>query len=277
MHWQIFVKRNEKRNFFIFLLFDTFKKWNILKHVWHCAYQINRNHFLWSILQKRTKKDETTVINVVFCYIMPPFESVFPFELKILFPYKSIVLMATGSHDSYIVYRMKWKNFQENGEFLWVKSQQGLILGAFFWGYLVTQLPGGQLAERFGGKHIFGWNMVVAAVATLLYPVGAHGSYIILILLRIITGLCEGVAFPCTHAMWASWAPPLERSRLVGLSYAGKLNIWYFLNKKQRYFNRFENALKENQQKDRKIFRDSWVPFDEVLEFFKIIFFSACM
>lgn len=32
----------------------------------------------------------------------------------------------------------------------------------------------------------------------------------------------QGVTFPAMHAMWASWAPPLERSRLLTISYAGK-------------------------------------------------------
>lgn len=32
---------------------------------------------------------------------------------------------------------------------------------------------------------------------------------------------CQGVSYPAMHAMWASWAPPLERSRLLTISYAG--------------------------------------------------------
>ncbi|GCC32623.1 hypothetical protein chiPu_0011086 [Chiloscyllium punctatum] len=31
----------------------------------------------------------------------------------------------------------------------------------------------------------------------------------------------KGVTFPAMHAMWAKWAPPLERSTLLSLSYAG--------------------------------------------------------
>ncbi|XP_072912800.1 sialin isoform X3 [Hemitrygon akajei] len=31
----------------------------------------------------------------------------------------------------------------------------------------------------------------------------------------------KGVTFPAMHAMWAEWAPPLERSTLLSLSYAG--------------------------------------------------------
>nr|XP_026247139.1 sialin isoform X2 [Urocitellus parryii] len=30
-----------------------------------------------------------------------------------------------------------------------------------------------------------------------------------------------GVTFPAMHAMWSSWAPPLERSKLLSISYAG--------------------------------------------------------
>lgn len=43
----------------------------------------------------------------------------------------------------------------------------------------------------------------------------------------------QGVTFPAMHAMWASWAPPLERSRLLSLSYAGqyiKIQPCFFLN-----------------------------------------------
>ncbi|KPP56525.1 hypothetical protein Z043_125848 [Scleropages formosus] len=35
----------------------------------------------------------------------------------------------------------------------------------------------------------------------------------------------QGVTFPAMHAMWASWAPPLERSRLVTISYAGRTGV----------------------------------------------------
>ena len=33
---------------------------------------------------------------------------------------------------------------------------KGFILGAFFYGYVVTQLPGGRLAETIGGKWLYG-------------------------------------------------------------------------------------------------------------------------
>ena len=78
-----------------------------------------------------------------------------------------------------------------DGPFIWDKETQGLILGAFFWGYLLTQIPGGWLAERFGGKMVFGWFMALAGVATLLTPVGASLSPYLLIVLRVLKGIGE--------------------------------------------------------------------------------------
>lgn len=31
----------------------------------------------------------------------------------------------------------------------------------------------------------------------------------------------KGVTFPCIHAVWSKWAPPLERSRMSTVAFAG--------------------------------------------------------
>ena len=31
----------------------------------------------------------------------------------------------------------------------------------------------------------------------------------------------QGVTYPCIHAIWANWAPPLERSKLATLAFSG--------------------------------------------------------
>lgn len=38
---------------------------------------------------------------------------------------------------------------------------------------------------------------------------------------RIIEGVFEGVTFPGIHAVWARWSPPLERSRMASIAFAG--------------------------------------------------------
>lgn len=57
------------------------------------------------------------------------------------------------------------------GEFEWSEELQGLILSAFYWGYVVTHLPGGLLAEKFGGKYTLSLGIFSTAVFTLITPV----------------------------------------------------------------------------------------------------------
>ena len=101
----------------------------------------------------------------------------------------------------------------KDGPFAWTEYDQGVILGMFFWGYVVSQLPGGRLAELFGGKWLFGSGVLVTAIFTLLTPLAASTSVYLLYTVRIIEGLGEGVCFPAMYAMLARWAPPEERSR----------------------------------------------------------------
>lgn len=40
----------------------------------------------------------------------------------------------------------------QTAEFDWSHDVQGVILSSFFYGYIVTQIPGGYLAATYGGK-----------------------------------------------------------------------------------------------------------------------------
>ena len=65
----------------------------------------------------------------------------------------------------------------------------GIILGAFYYGYMVFQIPGGWLALRLGGARLFGAAVLVASVFTLMTPFATRWSPVALILLRILEGL----------------------------------------------------------------------------------------
>lgn len=106
-------------------------------------------------------------------------------------------------------------------KYAWDADTQGWILGSFFYGYIITQIPGGYLARQFGGKLLLGFGICCTAVFTLFTPLAADLGVGYLIAVRALEGLGEGVTFPAMHAMWSSWAPPLERSKLLSISYAG--------------------------------------------------------
>lgn len=75
----------------------------------------------------------------------------------------------------------------------WDAETQGWILGAFFYGYIITQIPGGYLASRVGGKLLLGLGVLSTAVFTLFTPMAADAGAGVLIALRALEGLGEVV------------------------------------------------------------------------------------
>ncbi|KAL4228698.1 hypothetical protein ACF0H5_011741 [Mactra antiquata] len=106
-------------------------------------------------------------------------------------------------------------------DYTWDSHTKGIILGSFFYGYIFTQLPGGYLATKIGGKHLFGCGIFVTAVFTLLTPLCAHVSVYLLVAVRVLEGLFEGVTYPSIHAIWSKWAPPAEKTKLATLAFSG--------------------------------------------------------
>jgi len=106
------------------------------------------------------------------------------------------------------------KKVQESAEFSWSTTTQGFILSAFYYGYLLTHLPGGYLARKLGGATVIGVAVGATGALTLFTPLAARMHVGTLIALRVAMGLAEGSVFPAGHALWSKWAPPLERSKL---------------------------------------------------------------
>ncbi len=72
-----------------------------------------------------------------------------------------------------------------------VPSSTGWVLSSFFYGYIFTQIPGGYLAGRYGGRYIFGVGVLMTAILTLLTPLAAEIHIGALIALRVIEGFFE--------------------------------------------------------------------------------------
>ncbi|XP_060816803.1 putative inorganic phosphate cotransporter isoform X2 [Bombus pascuorum] len=108
-----------------------------------------------------------------------------------------------------------------DGQFVWDSTKQGYLLSSFFYGYVITQIPFGILAKRYGSKYFLGVGMLINSLFGLLVPMSARFGYYYLMGVRFIQGLGEGPIVPCTHAMLAKWIPPNERSRMGAFVYAG--------------------------------------------------------
>ncbi|KAF8787064.1 Sialin like protein [Argiope bruennichi] len=131
---------------------------------------------------------------------------------------------AYGKHASHECSGPSHSNSTEivkEGEFNWTPDVQSNIVGGFFYGYVLMQIPGGRLAERFGGKWLVGLGIFCTSVLTMLTPVAARWDIKALIALRVFEGLCEGVVLPALHCMLGTWLPKYERSIFTTIIYSG--------------------------------------------------------
>ncbi|CEF70896.1 Major facilitator superfamily and Major facilitator superfamily domain, general substrate transporter and Major facilitator superfamily domain-containing protein [Strongyloides ratti] len=106
-------------------------------------------------------------------------------------------------------------------DFEWDKMTQGLILASFFNGYIFTQIPGSYLSSKYGGSKIFLLGIFGTACLTVLTPPLSYLGKYVIISIRFLEGLFEGVTYPAMVAIWAKWAPYTEKSRLASFAFSG--------------------------------------------------------
>jgi MFS family permease len=80
-------------------------------------------------------------------------------------------------------------------------SQLGVLLSAFYYGYVVCMPAMGWLAERYGAKRVLAAGVTIWSIATL--TTGFAGSFGTLLMLRVLLGIGESVAFPCASKVLA--------------------------------------------------------------------------
>jgi len=89
---------------------------------------------------------------------------------------------------------METETSVDSGRFQWDEYEQNIVLGCFYWGYILTELPGGRLAELIGGHRVFGHSMLWASVLTILTPFAAQLSYVAIIIHRVLLGFMLGTS-----------------------------------------------------------------------------------
>jgi MFS family permease len=94
-------------------------------------------------------------------------------------------------------------------------AQQGLASGIFFWGYLLLQIPGGYMAERWSAKRWVAILMVLWSIAAIAS--GLTHTFGELILARFLLGVAEGGVQPALMTTIRSWFPFAERSRAYAI------------------------------------------------------------
>ena len=85
--------------------------------------------------------------------------------------------------------------------FCWREAEKGWLLAGYFYGYIVLQVVGGSLAEKYGTKIVLGSTTLVCSVLTLFLPLTSKSGLWLTFATRVLQGLASGVTYPCLPPM----------------------------------------------------------------------------
>jgi len=97
-------------------------------------------------------------------------------------------------------------------------TQLGFVLSAFAYPYLLFQVFGGWVGDRFGPRRTLFVCGVIWACATIL--TGLAGGLISLFLVRVLLGVGEGATFPVATRAMQSWTPSGNRGFAQGITHS---------------------------------------------------------
>src|SRR5262249_12965420 len=95
----------------------------------------------------------------------------------------------------------------------------GVLLSSFFWVYAFMQMPSGWLVDRFGVRRTYAISFIFWSLMSVL--TGLANGLATLILLRVLLGIGQAVAFPASSRAVANWFQESERGLVTGLYLAG--------------------------------------------------------
>jgi ACS family sodium-dependent inorganic phosphate cotransporter len=102
------------------------------------------------------------------------------------------------------------------GTFQWDEHKKNDILGWFYWGSLLTAIPGGRLSEIYGTRKVLGIAMLLASLLTIVTPLACYLHYYCILAVRTALGLALGVSWPSIPPMAVKWVAPADTSKFMG-------------------------------------------------------------
>ncbi|KAL1509307.1 hypothetical protein ABEB36_004069 [Hypothenemus hampei] len=97
---------------------------------------------------------------------------------------------------------------------------KGLILSAFFWGYVWPQVFAGYAATRFGAKWFLIAAMLIQSLLGIFMPLTvAYFGSLGMCISRAVQGFSQGFLFPSLSHLLGQWVPREERTRLGAFAF----------------------------------------------------------
>lgn len=96
----------------------------------------------------------------------------------------------------------------------------GYLMSTFGWAYVLGQLPGGWLLDRFGARKVYIGSLFSWSLCTLLLGfAGFLGAAAVVTIFALVfmLSICESPAFPANARIVASWFPTHERGTATAI------------------------------------------------------------
>lgn len=103
-------------------------------------------------------------------------------------------------------------------EFALSNTQVGFVFSAFAYPYLVLQVVGGWLGDRFGARRTLSVCGFIWAAATVM--TGLAQGFASLVLTRVMLGFGEGATFPAATRAMSSWTASSKRGFAQGITHS---------------------------------------------------------
>src|SRR5476651_1870404 len=103
-------------------------------------------------------------------------------------------------------------------EFNLSKTEIGFVFSAFAYPYLLFQIIGGWVGDRFGPRRTLTVCSIIWAGATIL--TGLATGLVTMLIARVLLGLGEGATFPTATRAMSNWSPPDRRGFAQGITHA---------------------------------------------------------
>lgn len=115
----------------------------------------------------------------------------------------------TKNQDTSNICVQNLRNFDQNSttstkgpgpKYNWSPVEQGVILGSFYATYGLFQVPGGRMAELFGGKWIIAAGVLFSGILNAITPLMAK-SVILMTLSRLLLGAVQAGIFAAGYGI----------------------------------------------------------------------------
>lgn len=113
-------------------------------------------------------------------------------------------IIAFGMRCNMAMAKIQMRNSTGKGKFNWTVGVESALDSSFFWGYLLTQVPGGFLASLYPANRIFGGAIAISSFLNLLVP----GALTLSPVMDMMVQACRGFVEVGTSTRWSK--PPIS-------------------------------------------------------------------